>query len=237
MVQSTRGSRQKSRSRCRGERTSYLWHRRIGSHRTYIHPSKTGGWRGGIEGSHDGRSWRGDCPRAHDGPWRPRGSSSDRSRRTYSVHRERSCMHGNGRRQARQWCPFHGRCRWVPWALQGFLVISGVFMGKETTISAWGSKEAGDLVSKWCIISVFHDCHELNDVVSKLFDSGQDICREFRISTDAVLRGGNSDWNMRNETKAGEYRALRRHGLTMGEEAACSWRRICWGDSRRWRRR
>ena len=69
----------------------------------------------------------------------------------------------------------------------------GVFVGKETTISARGSKEAGDLVSKGCIIGVFHDCHELNDVVSKLFDSGQDICREFRISTDAVLRGGNSD--------------------------------------------
>ena len=40
---------------------------------------------------------------------------------------------------------------------------------------------------------MFHDRHELNNVVPQLFDSGESILCELCISTDSVLSRGDAD--------------------------------------------
>lgn len=55
------------------------------------------------------------------------------------------------------------------------------------SISAAGCEKAVDLVSKASIIGMFHDSHQLNGVVAKVFDSGKYIFRELFIRGDALL--------------------------------------------------
>jgi hypothetical protein len=61
------------------------------------------------------------------------------------------------------------------------------------TISTRGSKETGDLISEGCIVSMFHDGHELDHIVTEFVDPGQDIGGEFRKGADAMFCGGDAD--------------------------------------------
>jgi hypothetical protein len=40
---------------------------------------------------------------------------------------------------------------------------------------------------------MFHDSHELNDIIAELFDPGQNVGRELWIRTDAILSCGYSN--------------------------------------------
>lgn len=57
-----------------------------------------------------------------------------------------------------------------------------------SSISATGCEKAVDLVSKASIIGMFHDGHQLNGVVTKVFDSGKYIFSKLFIRGDALLR-------------------------------------------------
>lgn len=62
-------------------------------------------------------------------------------------------------------------------------------------VSAACCKEAVDLVSEAGIIGVFHDGHQLNDIVSELLDPGEHILRKLLVGRHSQFRGGDS--NMR----------------------------------------
>lgn len=69
----------------------------------------------------------------------------------------------------------------------------------KVTIAAAGGKEAGDLVAKGGVVSVFHDGHQLNGVVSQFLDAGEDISGELCELTNTTLGRSNSDYKRWSE--------------------------------------
>lgn len=61
------------------------------------------------------------------------------------------------------------------------------------SVAATRSEKAVDLVPKACVISMLHDGHQLNDVVSKIFYPGKDVLCKFLVGGHLGLWRGNSD--------------------------------------------
>ena len=85
-----------------------------------------------------------------------------------------------------------------PWAVSMSSINSSgvpeVNTGKKgPTITTGRRKEIGDLVSEGRVIGMFRDGHELDDVVPKFLDSGENICGEFGIGAHSILRSGYAD--------------------------------------------
>lgn len=61
------------------------------------------------------------------------------------------------------------------------------------TITTACRKEIVDLISEAGVISMFHDSHELDDIVTEILNPGQHISRELFISSNALLRRRDAD--------------------------------------------
>lgn len=70
-------------------------------------------------------------------------------------------------------------------------------------VSAGGSKEGSDLVSKRSIVCMLLNGHQLNDVVSKLLDSRESIRSEFWVSSNPVLSGANTNMGFIDTSRLG----------------------------------
>ena len=46
-------------------------------------------------------------------------------------------------------------------------------------------KEAIDLITKTCVVCMFHNCHQLYDIVAKTLDSGKNVRGKFLICRDS----------------------------------------------------
>jgi hypothetical protein len=75
-------------------------------------------------------------------------------------------------------------------------LVSGIdkpFQTFRSSISAARSEKAVDLVSKTGIVGMFHYSHQLDSIVTKVFDSGKQIVGELVVCGDTLLRRRNSD--------------------------------------------
>src|SRR5579862_5542761 len=69
----------------------------------------------------------------------------------------------------------------------------------EATIARRGGEEGGYLVAEGSVICMFHDCHELNDVVSQMLYPWEDILGELWVCTYSILCRGDTDYDKRRE--------------------------------------
>jgi len=65
------------------------------------------------------------------------------------------------------------------------------------------SEKTRHMIAERSIVRMFLDCHDLNGIVSVVFDSGKDIFRKFAVSADFFLLGGHADVTFINEQWSG----------------------------------
>lgn len=75
------------------------------------------------------------------------------------------------------------------------------------TITTTGREKVVDLVSKAGIVSMFHDGHELDDVVTETLDSGQHVSSELFVSGNPLLRRRDSNMGFVDADALGLLRA------------------------------
>lgn len=64
------------------------------------------------------------------------------------------------------------------------------------TESWWYCKWTGDVISKWTIICVLCNCHNLNSIISKLSNSRKHISSEFRESMDSRFNSSHPNMSL-----------------------------------------
>src|ERR1700744_3184290 len=74
--------------------------------------------------------------------------------------------------------------------------IDQLFQIFGRAIATTGGKETSYLISEACVVCVLHNSHQLNRVVTQIFDSGQHILSEFLVRADTLFWSGNADMSL-----------------------------------------
>ena len=60
-------------------------------------------------------------------------------------------------------------------------------------VATGGSKEAGHMIPKTAVVSMFHDCHQFNAVVAKVFGSREQVIGKVGVAGNFSLERGYSN--------------------------------------------